>query len=810
MLRGLALLALAAITDGFVSRCPSSRIRASTSSSRAAFLGLDLPELHAELPAFEVPALALPVASLESIGPVPVLAAAAGVGMALLGASLSSPAAGAAGAAGAPPSPYASGRYEPASAARYFGARPLLVLARAAEIFSRSTALAALALVDWRTGQLVANARERGTQLAELLADLGPTFIKIGQALSIRADLLPAEYCLALASLQDRVPPFDDATARAILADELGEKNAAPLLRTLSPRPVASASLGQVYRASLARGGADEGVVEVAVKVQRPGVLETIALDLLLLRALSGAADALLRSETDLVGLIDEWGGAFVDELDYRREAANAAAFGESIAATPLRDVVFAPVTVNAATTSKVLVTGWVDGERLDQSDADDVARLCGVAMNTYLTMMLETGLLHADPHPGNLLRARDGRLCILDWGLVTRIPAGRQLAFVEHVAHLVSKDYAAVPQDLVELGFVPEGQQAAVGSSDVVAAIANVYGAWGMGGGAAKVDVGSVLGELLELTDTYGTLFRVPPYFFYIARAFATLEGIGLTADENYSILDECLPYVAQRVMTDGSPRAARALASFVYGPARERAPADRSFDVERLEYLADGFSSYATSAGGRARGAAENVEELERVASQLCDLVLSDDAAGTPLQAIVLEELAKALGASARDAASRARARTERALGPSALAALDPTGLGRALTRGSLIERDARDVRTIESARRATAAIEPQLRATLERLSPEETRELSSKLLAQLWARRAGASLAARKLAVMLAQQAAERLERGSRGSAHHVREAPAAAKRDLNSLRSADPEEQRKTFRTDGPDRSLAAGS
>ena len=117
----LALLALVASSDGFVSRCPSSRVRASTSSSRAAFIGLELPELHAPaLPSFEVPVLELPLASFESIGPVPVLAAAAGVSIALLGAALSSP-------AGASPSPYASGRYDPESARRYFGARPLLL-----------------------------------------------------------------------------------------------------------------------------------------------------------------------------------------------------------------------------------------------------------------------------------------------------------------------------------------------------------------------------------------------------------------------------------------------------------------------------------------------------------------------------------------------------------------------------------------------------------------------------------------------------------------------------------------------------------
>ena len=141
--------------------------------------------------------------------------------------------------------------------------------------------------------------------------------------------------------------------------------------------------------------------------MQRPDMLETIALDLYLLRVGAKVVSSLFPVKSDLVGVVDTWGFGFVDELDYRREAANTSDFMREIAKTPLRDAVFAPEVVDPCTSRKVMTTKWVDGERLEQSSAADVSKLCSVAMNTYLTMMLETGVLHADPHPGNLLRAQ-------------------------------------------------------------------------------------------------------------------------------------------------------------------------------------------------------------------------------------------------------------------------------------------------------------------------------------------------------------------------------------------------------------------
>ena len=194
------------------------------------------------------------------------------------------------------------------------------------------------------------------------------------------------------------------------------------LFSEFSLTPVAAASLGQVYRARLKSDGR-----EVAIKVQRPNIMNQIALDMHFLREIAPVLRRSFNLNSDTTGTVDAWGVGFVDELDYISEAENAEYFTESISTTPLSGVVFAPSVVEELTTGKVLTTEWVLGERLDKSPNEDVTILCSIAMNSYLTMMLETGVLHCDPHPGNLLRTPDGKLCILDWGMVTRLDPNLQ-----------------------------------------------------------------------------------------------------------------------------------------------------------------------------------------------------------------------------------------------------------------------------------------------------------------------------------------------------------------------------------------------
>ena len=146
-------------------------------------------------------------------------------------------------------------------------------------------------------------------------------------------------------------------------------------------------------------------------------------------------------------------------------------------------------------------------------------------------------------------------------------------------------------------LGFVPEGYEEAIESSDAVAVLTDVYTQFAGGGGAAKIDVPAVLTEMRALADRQGNLFRLPPYFAYIARAFSVLEGIGLKNDPDYAIVGECLPYVSQRLLSDPSPRVAKALETFVYGGEDQVV---KKVDADRLTYLADGLQSYSKSETG------------------------------------------------------------------------------------------------------------------------------------------------------------------------------------------------------------------
>ena len=652
------------------------------------------------------------------------------------------------------------GRYDPVAADAYFGRRPIQTLKRGAEIAGRAAGLGAAILLDVATDSVKENEKQRATAVVDALVELGPTFVKVGQALSIRSDLLSEAYCEALTTLQDACPPFDDAEARKVIADEVGENAFADL----SSSVIASASLGQVYVGHVLR---DDEKIKVAVKVQRPGVAETIALDLHLLRIGAGPLKALFQANTDLVGLVDTWGVRFVDELDYVREAGHAVDFSRAIAETPLCGAVFAPEPLEHLTSRKVLTTTWVEGQRLDYvADATAegelrrkrrVSQLCGVAMNSYLTMMLETGILHADPHPGNLIvEESTGRLAILDWGLVTEMDPDLRLSYIEHIAHLVAKDYGKVPNDLVKLGFVPEGYEEAIESSDAVAVLTDVYTQFAGGGGAAKIDVPAVLTEMRALADRQGNLFRLPPYFAYIARAFSVLEGIGLKNDPDYAIVGECLPYVSQRLLSDPSPRVAKALETFVYGGDDQLV---KKVDADRLTYLADGLQSYSKSETGN-QVDVDVLDDAVGVARKVADLLLVDGAEPTPLQTIVEAELAKVLGASLRQ--QFAQARDSRA-GTLARTLVDPFGVLDPLLKGRLVAPDRDDRVQLATLSRVATRAGGELGAAVNSLSElpvDEQREALAELGDLLWRNRAGASKASRRIAALLLEQGLERV--------------------------------------------------
>jgi len=678
---------------------------------------------------------------------------------------------GLAAAAGALPkkktSPYPAGTYDYKSAAAYFGERPFSFLQRAAFISLSAAGFGFALLLDTLTGSYERNEAQRADELTTLLTRLGPTFIKIGQSLSIRTDLLAPEYLRSLTALQDKVPAFSTDVAREIISAQLG-KPCDSVFDGIE-KPVAAASLGQVYKATLKDGR------EVAVKVQRPNMVEQVALDMHLIRTIAPLIKA-IGAPGDIEGLVDDWGFGFVNELNYIQEANNADTFMEGMKSTPLAGVVFAPPVLRDYSAQRVLTSEWIDGERLEKSSAEDVSTLCSVAMNTYLTMMLQTGTMHCDPHPGNLLRTPDGRLCILDWGLVQDMPADLRLTMIEHIAHLVSRDYAKVPNDLVLLGFVPEGQEDAVKSGDSMRIIAETYTKLMAGGGAANIDVNAVFSDLQDLTSSYGALFQIPPYFAYIARAFGVLEGIGLTNNPDYAIITECLPYISQRLLTDSNPRTAGALNTFIFGA--EKDDPDRLVNAKRVQQLVEGFGSYSTAAGGLngalagggaaaiagGAGPSSLASTIDKAADQLFDLLVTEEA--SPLQAIVLEQLARLLNAGVRNSWKDLRDRSGRlSNGRSVLGTLvDPLGI---FANSDLVALDKTDMRALAASQTLVEILQKQTSIEtngLQSMKPEEMREVAQVVTRKLWSNRRRLALTSNRLAVVSLLQTLDRLEKGA----------------------------------------------
>jgi len=678
-------------------------------------------------------------------------------------------------------SPYPEGRYDSASAAEYWGRRDIEALSRFLFITVQSLGFGIGLLVDLITNRIEDNSSLRASQLATLLTKLGPSFIKLGQSLSIRTDLLSPAYIKGLKQLQDACPPFPTEQAIEIFERETGKKWK-QVFSKISSQPVAAASLGQVYKGTLTDGRT------VAVKIQRPDIEKTISLDMYLIRTVAPILKNTFNLNTDLVGIVDQWATGFVAELDYTAEAANAKIFMEKIAKTPLSSVVFAPPPIDELTSRNgILTTEWIDGERLDKSAQSDVTILCSIAMNAYLTMMLEMGVLHCDPHPGNLLRTPDGRLCILDWGMVTSLNPDLQISLIEHMAHLTSADYAEIPSDLLVLGFIPKDKAHLIDDSGVVETLAEIYGAWSAGGGAASVDVNKVVTQLQDLTSTRGNLFQIPPYFAYIAKSFSVLEGIGLSNDSNYSIINECLPYVSKRLLTDNSERTGGALSTFIFGPTKS--DENRIIDYDRVEQLVSGFSDYSTSAAGGLLGREGDLSRtdiIDEQADQIIELLLTEEE--TPLQAIFLEQLGKILSASSRSAWKSAREASGRLpSGRSVLGTLvDPIGIWRT---SPVVAVSDLDQKTIDATRKLIELIQVESsrgNVDLDTLTNQEVVEISTRVFSKLWSRRNNVLKTGGRLLTVLLNLTSNLLEKGERTStAPSLMEPQTSASNDSNQF-------------------------
>lgn len=397
--------------------------------------------------------------------------------------------------------------------------------------------------------------RARAREFANLLVDLGPAFIKAGQALSTRPDIVPPVLLEELAQLQDQLPGFDSDLAMACIEEDLG----APvddIYESLEREPISAASLGQVHRGVLKNGQ------RVAVKVQRPGLREQITLDLYIVRNIAAWLNSnigLIRS--DLVALIDELGRRVFEEMDYLNEASNAERFSELHSHNPRIAV---PLIFREATSRRVLTMEWIDGVKLTNLEAvrqlgidpDDMVE---VGVSCSLQQLLEHGFFHADPHPGNLLALEDGRLCYLDFGMMSEVTRESRTGLIQAVVHLVNRNFGKLSKDFVSLGFLAED----VNLEPIVPAFETVF-SQALEAGVSRMDFKAVTDDLSGVM--YKFPFRVPPYYALIIRSLVTLEGIALSVDSDFKILGAAYPYFARRLMEDPDPQLRMSLREMLF----------------------------------------------------------------------------------------------------------------------------------------------------------------------------------------------------------------------------------------------------
>lgn len=374
--------------------------------------------------------------------------------------------------------------------------------------------------------------RRRAERLVARIAALGPTFVKLAQVFASRADLIPEPYLGALGTLTDQVPPVSWDAIRAQLCAAYGD-GAMQVFEWLDERPVAAASLGQVHRARW-RGR------DVAVKVLRPGIEHTVARDLASARAITAWA-ARRWPTPHLLGfqaLVEEFGARISEEMDFRLEAEYAHEARANFAGNPR---VLIPEVMHELTRQRVLVLEFVEGTRVDRLAAGgvDASRLAGLVMEVYVQMMLVDGLFHADPHPGNLMLTADGRLVLLDFGMMVRVAPELRMKLIRTVFASIRRDAAAVADGFRALGvFAPGADPREIARlSELLVAMASTRS-------TTQQRIEFMLADRV-MASLYDFPVVLPRDLVYFARTAALIEGIGTRYDPWFNAVEVGTPVV-------------------------------------------------------------------------------------------------------------------------------------------------------------------------------------------------------------------------------------------------------------------------
>lgn len=383
--------------------------------------------------------------------------------------------------------------------------------------------------------------RSQAIWIRESFLELGPTFIKLGQLFSTRADLFPIEYVEELSKLQDRVPAFPyEQVTEIVEADFM--KPVERLFSSFDPIPLAAASLGQVHRAKLHNGE------EVVVKVQRPGLKQLFTVDLAILRQIARYFQNHPKwgKNRDWIGIYDECCRILWEETDYLLEGRNADTFRRNFKD---EDWVRVPRVYWKYVSPKVLTLEYMPGIKISHHEAIEAAgldrkRLARLGAKAYLQQLLGGGFFHADPHPGNIAVNPDGALIFYDFGMMGQIENNIREGLMDTLVGIAQKNSDKVVKSLINLGaLVPTGDMSSVRRS-IQFMLDNF-----MDKPFEEQSVDAISEDLYEIA--YGQPFRFPATFTFVMRAFSTLEGVGKGLDPEFNFMEVAQPY-AIKLMTN------------------------------------------------------------------------------------------------------------------------------------------------------------------------------------------------------------------------------------------------------------------
>lgn len=379
--------------------------------------------------------------------------------------------------------------------------------------------------------------------------ELGPTYIKFGQILSTRPDLVPVDFIKELSKLQDNVPSSPFSEVSKIIESELG---APPedIFEFFEKAPLASASIGQVYRATLKDGE------EVAVKVQRPGIKKIIEVDLEIMLHLATLMERHIEEMSlhQPVKIVEEFARTLEREIDYTIEATNM----ERISRNFLNDLtIYIPKVFRDTTTESILTTELVEGIKVSEIDRLEKAGLDRKLItirgaDIVLKQIIKHGFFHADPHPGNIFVLPDNVICLLDFGMTGSVDRRTREDFSDLAESVVSRNESRATQVLLKLTYWDEDPDIRLLEKDVADFMGrHLYKP------LKDIKIGKLLNNLLELAFQHR--LRIPPDIFLMLKAFSAVEGVGLMLDPDFDMIKQAAPFIKEVKLARLSPRRIR-----------------------------------------------------------------------------------------------------------------------------------------------------------------------------------------------------------------------------------------------------------